>query len=280
MPNQQGWSVASRAGGAGRRAEEAVLANSDELHGPPAVEAGDGSAVVLRGRLEVFALADVLALLARSGVTGTLRVVGGGEGAAMHLRGGDVYFGLSAIGGDALGERLVRAGLVTRTQLSWALDLQQQERGKRLGDVLVEARILQRDVLEPFVEEQVEDVLSGLLRRDAGTFTFEPAAVEPEQVGRTLTVADLVEEARRRAAREQAVRGQVVWVMEPARDEEAPAEEPPAEEAPAEKAPPAPPPRPARPAAPATVEEAVEHGGAPAVSRERLLRLIEGVKRL
>lgn len=169
---------------------------------------GIDSMIVLEGRLEVFPLPDVLRMVSSGGLTGTLRVAGEGGSAAIHLLNGEVYLGLAGAP-EGLGERLVDAGLITRTQLWWILDERQRAGGGRLGDLLVEKGILPRGALEPFAEEALAETISVMLLMDRGTFAFDQGEAPAEELGRSIPVGDLIREWSRRVEAWEAIRRRI-----------------------------------------------------------------------
>jgi hypothetical protein len=71
--------------------------------------------------------------------------------------------------------------------------------GRRLGQILVDEGYLEADVLERFVAEQVADALFDLMRWDEGELRFDPDDhCESADIGMTVAVDDVLEEADRR----------------------------------------------------------------------------------
>ncbi len=132
--------------------------------------------MALRGNLRDFSLPDVFQLVTFSRKTGVLRIAreGGAEG-SVWFRDGDVFFASSNWRTELLGERLVSAQRITPQALKRALALraEEPEEGRRLGQILVDEGYITEEVLEAFVQEQIQDTIFDLMRWDEGDFDFE-----------------------------------------------------------------------------------------------------------
>ena len=74
---------------------------------------------------------------------------------------------------EPLGERLVKAGVIGKTQLKRALDAQRRSPdGARLGHVLLEGGDIDRETLEQAVREQIEDSVFTFFGWPDGEFQF------------------------------------------------------------------------------------------------------------
>jgi hypothetical protein len=157
--------------------------------------------MALRGNLKDFSLPDVFQLVQLSGKTGVLRIVGDGAEGSIWFRDGEVFFAQSNWRRDFLGERLVTAQRITPPALTRALQIRDSEgdAGRRLGQILVDEGYITQQVLESFVQEQIQDTIFDLMRWDAGDFDFEvlPEVVH-EDIGLSVSVENIVMEGSRR----------------------------------------------------------------------------------
>jgi Domain of unknown function (DUF4388) len=154
--------------------------------------------VRLEGTLDAFSLPDIFQLLSFTKKTGGL-----------HLRRGDVhgvvYFAAGAVTGasadqgrQALGRRLVGAGHVSDDALTAAVDRASKDAGLGLAKALHEAGAVEADALNTLVSEQAIDAVFDLLRWPEGDFGFVVDEGNPDDVGVSLPVDEVVTEARRR----------------------------------------------------------------------------------
>jgi Domain of unknown function (DUF4388) len=154
--------------------------------------------VRLEGTLDAFSLPDIFQLLSFTKKTGGL-----------HLRRGDVhgvvYFAAGAVTGasadqgrQALGRRLVGAGHVSDDALTQAVDRASKDAGLGLAKALNEAGAVDADALNTLVSEQAVDSVFDLLRWPDGDFGFVVDEGNPDDVGVSLPVDEVVTEARRR----------------------------------------------------------------------------------
>ena len=158
--------------------------------------------MALRGNLRDFSLPDVFQLVTFSRKTGVLRIAreGGDEG-SVWFRDGDIFFASSNWRTELLGERLVRAQRITPQALKRALALraEEPEDGRRLGQILVDEGYITEEILQAFVQEQIQDTIFDLMRWDEGDFDFEamPEVVD-EDIGLVVSIENVVMEGARR----------------------------------------------------------------------------------
>ncbi len=168
--------------------------------------------MALRGNLKDFSLPDVFQLVQLSGKTGVLRIQGTEAEGSIWFRDGDVFFAQSNWRREQLGERLVSAQRITPAALARALDLRAAEPdgGRRLGEILVNEGYITQQVLEAFVQEQIQDTIFDLMRWDEGEFDFEvlPSIVH-EDIGLSVSVENIVMEGARRLEEWQRIKKKV-----------------------------------------------------------------------
>ncbi|MRS13140.1 MAG: DUF4388 domain-containing protein [Actinobacteria bacterium] len=168
--------------------------------------------MALRGNLKDFSLPDVFQLVQLSGKTGVLRIQGVESEGSIWFRDGDVFFAQSNWRREQLGERLVSAQRITPAALARALELRESEPegGRRLGEILVNEGYITQQVLETFVQEQIQDTIFDLMRWDEGEFDFEvlPEVVH-EDIGLSVSVENIVMEGSRRLEEWQRIKKKV-----------------------------------------------------------------------
>lgn len=168
--------------------------------------------MALRGNLRDFSLPDVFQLVQLSGKTGVLRIQGPEADGSIWFRDGEVFFAQSNWRREHLGERLVAAQRITPAALARALDLRASEPdgGRRLGEILVNEGYITPQVLETFVQEQIQDTIFDLMRWDEGDFDFEvlPDVVH-EDIGLSVSVENIVMEGSRRLEEWQRIKKKV-----------------------------------------------------------------------
>lgn len=158
---------------------------------------------MLTGDLAAAPLASVLTQLADGSASGCLHLTApDGETAKIYLRGGQVYAVLAPGRRPQLGARLVSGGALAPEALAEALQAQRTEPpGWRLGELLVHLGYVDQPVVEAFVNEQLRDCLSQLLRWRSGAWRLRINERTRDDVAPPAAVADLLADvALRRSA--------------------------------------------------------------------------------
>ena len=155
---------------------------------------------MLKGDLAATPLAEVLRQLADGAATGCLHVVDPDQAEALvYLRGGRVYAVVLPGERPTLAARLVTSGALAPEALAEALEAQATElQGWRLGELLVHMGYVDPPVVEAFVQEQVRESLSDLLRWTTGTWRFRVNQKTREDVAAPVEVSELLAEVDRR----------------------------------------------------------------------------------
>ncbi|GAB4273414.1 MAG: hypothetical protein Kow0056_00390 [Coriobacteriia bacterium] len=157
--------------------------------------------MALRGNLRDFSLPDVFQLVAFSRKTGVLRIKGRDAEGTVWFREGEVFFAQSDWKREPLGQRMVASGRLTAAALGRALELQKSGAAgdKRLGQILVDEGYISEQVLETFVQEQIQDTVFDLMRWDEGEFDFEPIELPAEEdIGLSVSIENIIMEGSRR----------------------------------------------------------------------------------
>jgi len=152
----------------------------------------------LEGTLDAFSLPDIFQLLSFTKKTGTLHLRRDADDhGVVHLHDGAVTGGRSDVRRQALGRRIVGAGLVDEDALAEAVErVLAEECG--LGRALAESGAVEAEELRAVAAEQATDTVFDLLRWPEGEFAFVVDEPNPDDVGAVLAVEDVVTEARRR----------------------------------------------------------------------------------
>ncbi len=116
--------------------------------------------MALKGSLKDFSIPDLFQLLNFGKKNGTLNLTRGKARGYICFRNGEVFFATTNWKRQALGLKLLNAGIVNKAQLDEALELQKSNaRGQRLGQLLIRLEYITKEQLEVFVEEQIQDAV-------------------------------------------------------------------------------------------------------------------------
>ena len=127
----------------------------------------------IKGSLQDAGLADVCQLLSMGLKTGCLSVTDQARLGQIFFEKGRVTFATIVNRRDRLGDLLVRDGILTRDQVSAALEEQGRRPGRRLGEILLEQGVLEDRTLTRYVRHQIEEAIYHLLTWKRGSFHFE-----------------------------------------------------------------------------------------------------------
>ena len=156
----------------------------------------------LEGTLDAFSLPDIFQLLSYTKKTGALHLRRQGEAAeahgVVHLRDGAVTSARSDVRRQALARRLVGAGLVDDDALEEAVSVVASGEGVGLAKVLSDLGAVDDNELRGAAVEHANDAVFELLRWPDGAFSFVVDEADPDDLGVTLAVDDIVAEGRRR----------------------------------------------------------------------------------
>ncbi|MCW2605588.1 MAG: hypothetical protein JWO60_281 [Frankiales bacterium] len=153
----------------------------------------------LEGTLDAFSLPDIFQLLSATKKTGTLHVRREpARHGAIHLREGAITGARAQVDRQELGRRLVGAGLVDDATLAKAVERVSHKEGAGLGRMLADTAPLDAETVRTLASEQAVDAVFDLLRWAEGEFAFVADEKDPDDLGATLSVEQVVTEARRR----------------------------------------------------------------------------------
>ena len=159
--------------------------------------------MALEGNLKDFSLADMFRLLASGSRSGVLHVASGENEGLVCFKSGEVVFASSDDEDEAVGKRLVSAGIISDKQLRQArglMKIQKKDKADRkLGQILVDEGYMEAEILEGFVRELVADALFDLMRLEEGALRFESdAAFDDVDLGLSIPVTTVLDDAETR----------------------------------------------------------------------------------
>jgi hypothetical protein len=152
---------------------------------------------MLRGTIDDFSMPDIFRLLSFTKKTGKLLVWRSAGDGKVFFRDGEVYFAQSSLKTEPLGQKLIRSGSLTESQLRKALDINAST-GQRVGEILLDQGAITEDQLIAAVKGQIEDACFDLLRWELGDFDFESHERFTVEIPISVSVENLIMEASRR----------------------------------------------------------------------------------
>jgi len=135
--------------------------------------------MAIKGSLKEASLPDVLQLLALGQKSGCLSVADRANFGSIYFDRGRITYASIVNRPDRLGDILVKHGELDADRLNAGIAMQHRDRGKRLGQILVEQGWVSRATLEHYVRFQIEEAVYLLFTWAQGTFKFE-ADVRPD----------------------------------------------------------------------------------------------------
>jgi len=134
--------------------------------------------MALQGTLKDFGIADILQLIGQQQKTGTLQLQSRDQDVQIFFRDGSIVRAESTTRRkkELIGNMLVRAELISESQLEGALEIQRRTL-KRLGDVLVSERILSAERFRQMMQLQATETLYRLFTWKNGTYAFHAGEV-------------------------------------------------------------------------------------------------------
>lgn len=155
--------------------------------------------MAIKGSLKEASLADVCQLLALGQKTGCLSVADRSRFGQIYFDRGRITYARIVNRRDRLGDLLVRDGEIAQEQLDEVLVQQSREPDKRVGELLVERRILSPTDLTRYIRLQIEEAIYHLFTWSRGNFFFEvDEKPNPADVVISINPESLLLEAARR----------------------------------------------------------------------------------
>ena len=125
------------------------------------------------GNLKTVTFPDLLQLFSAGKKTGTVTIIRGNIKKEIIFKNGNI---ISASSQDAeedyLGQLLLKIGRITKNDLQRAVYMHKGS-GKRIGQVLVEMKIISREELGLYLKQQVEEIIYNLFSWKEGEFIFK-----------------------------------------------------------------------------------------------------------
>jgi curved DNA-binding protein CbpA len=152
----------------------------------------------MNGEIAEGVLPELLRSLYVERRSGMLRLVRGEEEQSLRFRSGHIVNAQTSIKSERLGEMLVRRGLLSAPDLVRSTEIVMREK-RRLGAVLAELGLLDRNGLEDAIALHVHEMLARLFAWPDGRFSFEdePDETSLEEVTLKLSTGELILEAVR-----------------------------------------------------------------------------------
>ncbi len=155
--------------------------------------------MAIKGSLKEASLADVCQLLALGQKTGCLSVADRSRFGQIYFDQGRITYARIVNRRDRLGDLLVRDGEIAQEQLDEVLVQQARQPDKRVGELLVERRIITAGDLTRYIRMQIEEAIYHLFTWSRGNFFFEvDEKPDPADVMISINPESLLLEAARR----------------------------------------------------------------------------------
>ncbi len=154
----------------------------------------------LQGNIEKFTLPEILQLIASSRKSGTLGVQQDDSIIMVYFDKGDIIYGYGPRQTYHLGQLLKEKKIISETQLEQAIAIQaKNQNSKRLGEILISRKFIDRADLEKVIIEQIEELLYSLLTWKTGSFKFyEDQFPTEEEIKIKISVENVILEGLRR----------------------------------------------------------------------------------
>jgi len=147
----------------------------------------------MQGKISDFSIPDIFQLIASQGKSGSLKIRGD-DRETMFLFADGLIVDVRPDRRDPagmLGAMLVDAGLLTKEQLRRIL-AGQERGGKKLGEFLVEKRMISGEALARYLALQIKESLFETLKHREGEYQFEGFAVRPPSWMKAPVRADVL----------------------------------------------------------------------------------------
>src|SRR3954452_22180193 len=165
----------------------------------------EAAAVRLEGSLDAFSLPDIFALLSMTKKTGGLHLRRSHAHGVVWFTTGSLTGGASDVSRQSLARRVVGSMNVDADALERAVSDAAANEGLGVVRALQQAGVVDEGVLVDLVGEHVVDTVFDLLRWPDGDFAFVVDEANPDDVGVSRQVDDVVAESRRRLEAEKTV---------------------------------------------------------------------------
>lgn len=154
----------------------------------------------LQGSIAKFTLPEIFQLVAGSRKTGTLAIQKDDAIVMVYFKEGNVIYAYGPQQTYHIGQLLKELKVLSAEQLEEAVRLQSEsQNSRRLGEILISQRYIDRSDLETVVKTQIEELLYSLLAWEAGSFKFyENQHPTEEEITVRISVENVILEGLRR----------------------------------------------------------------------------------
>lgn len=162
----------------------------------------------LMGTFAILPLGDLLELLARRGLAGTLTCERGTVKKTIQLAGGNAVGASSTDSRDQLGQLLVNFNHLDEAAMQRAIQVQ-QETHVRIGRVLVMIELVKPEVLREVLAIKIRETLLDVLLWESGIFHFDDTPPAPvDELDTAVPLTEVLREAEFRTTAWSAFRGE------------------------------------------------------------------------
>ena len=151
------------------------------------------------GNFKTVAFPDLLQLFATGDTTGTVVFVRGKAQKEIYFKEGKIVGAASKeVEEDFLGNILLRSGRISKYDLQRVIHLHRTD-GKKIGQALVQLRLISREELKFYLKQQVEEIIYNLFGWSEGEFVFKEGEL-PDRSERLveLDIMNIIMESTRR----------------------------------------------------------------------------------
>lgn len=126
----------------------------------------------LRGRIDLFGIANIFQLLNQAEATGKLVLEGESERGRVYFHEGRLIYARTDATMERIGDALVREGIIEPAQLEGARIQADRRLDSRIGALLVESGSLTQEQLVGAIKGQIQEVVYRLVAIEQGSFAF------------------------------------------------------------------------------------------------------------
>ncbi len=154
----------------------------------------------LQGSIAKFTLPEILQLIAGSRKTGTLAIQKDDSIVMVYFKEGNVIYAYGPQQTYHIGQLLKELNVLTAEQLEEAVKMQSEwQNSRRLGEILISQKYIDRSDLETVVKTQIEELLYSLLAWQSGSFKFyENQHPTEEEITVHISIENVILEGLRR----------------------------------------------------------------------------------
>ena len=154
----------------------------------------------LQGSIAKFTLPEILQLIAGARKTGTLAIQKDDSIVMVYFKEGNVIYAYGPQQTYHIGQLLKELKVLTAEQLEEAVRIQSEsQNSRRLGEILISQKFIDRSDLQTVVETQIEELLFSLLAWQSGSFKFyENQHPTEEEITVRISIENVILEGLRR----------------------------------------------------------------------------------